>query len=66
MADRTDGIDDLVGECLSRPDTLPPFVVSVAANVATFAAIGRFDFDAARRWRSGRTRTTSKTAGRIP
>ena len=50
MADRPEGIDDLVGECLSRPDTLRPLVVSVAANVATFAAIYRFDFDAARRW----------------
>lgn len=50
MADRADGIDDLVGECLSRPDTLPPFVVSTAANNATFSAIYRFDFDAAHRW----------------
>ena len=39
MADRPEGIDDLVGECLSRPDTLWPLVVSVAANVATFAAL---------------------------
>jgi ATP/maltotriose-dependent transcriptional regulator MalT len=52
MADRPDGIDDLVGECLSRPDTLLPFVVSVAVNAATFAAIARFDFDAARRWQT--------------
>jgi ATP/maltotriose-dependent transcriptional regulator MalT len=50
MADRTDGLDELVGECLSRPDTLSPFVVSVAANVATFAALYRFDFDAVQRW----------------
>jgi ATP/maltotriose-dependent transcriptional regulator MalT len=50
MADRTDGLDDLVSECLSRPDALPPFVVSVAANVATFSAVYRFDFDAAHRW----------------
>jgi ATP/maltotriose-dependent transcriptional regulator MalT len=50
MADRTDGIDDLLNECVSRPDRLSPFVVSVAANVATFGAIYRFDFDAARRW----------------
>jgi ATP/maltotriose-dependent transcriptional regulator MalT len=50
MADRTDGLDDLVAECLSRPDTLSPFVVSVAANVATFSATYRFDFDAAHRW----------------
>ncbi|HXO85184.1 MAG TPA: hypothetical protein VN803_06640 [Gemmatimonadales bacterium] len=50
MADRTDGLDDLLGECLSRPDAFPPFVVSVAANVATFSAIHRFDFDAAHDW----------------
>ena len=50
MADRTDGLDDLLGECLSRPDAFPPFVVSVAANVATFSAIHRFDFDAAHNW----------------
>ena len=43
------GVDELVGPALSRPDTLPPFVVSVAANVATFGAVYRFDFDAARR-----------------
>jgi ATP/maltotriose-dependent transcriptional regulator MalT len=50
MADRTDGLDDLVAECLSRPDTLSPVVVAVAANVATFSAIYRFDFDAVQRW----------------
>jgi ATP/maltotriose-dependent transcriptional regulator MalT len=50
IADRTDGLDDLVDECLSRPDTFSPFVVSVAANVATFSAIYRFDFDGVRRW----------------
>lgn len=48
-ADRTDGLDDLVSECLSRPDTLAPFVVSIAANIATFSATYRFDFDAAHR-----------------
>jgi ATP/maltotriose-dependent transcriptional regulator MalT len=50
MCDKTDGLDDLVGGCLSRPDTFRPFLVSVAANVATFSAIQRFDFDAAHRW----------------
>ena len=48
-ADRPVRVDELVGPALSRPDTLPPFVVSVAANVATFGAVYRFDFDAARR-----------------
>jgi serine/threonine-protein kinase PknK len=49
-ADCTAGVDELVYECLSRPDSLPPFLVAVAANVASFLEIQRFDFDAARRW----------------
>lgn len=48
-ADRMDHIDDLVAECLSRPQTLPPFVVSSAADVATMSATMRFDFDEAHR-----------------
>jgi serine/threonine-protein kinase PknK len=49
-SDRIAGVDDLVYECLSRPDSLPPFLVAVAANVASFLDITRFDFAAARRW----------------
>ena len=49
-ADHTGGIDELVAECLSRPETLPPWLVSVAANAATVIEIHRFDFDAARSW----------------
>ncbi|HUL98829.1 MAG TPA: hypothetical protein VLU24_05310, partial [Mycobacterium sp.] len=48
-ADRTDRIDSLVAEALSRPDTLAPRVPGVAGNVAAFAAIYRFDFDATRK-----------------
>lgn len=48
-ADRIDRIDDLVAECLAHADTLPPFVVSSAADVATMTATLRFDFDAAHR-----------------
>ncbi|WP_345352993.1 protein kinase domain-containing protein [Rhodococcus olei] len=43
-ADRVEGIDDLVQAALARPDMLRPFVVSSAANIASFAAIYRFDF----------------------
>ena len=50
MADQTDGLDDLIGECLSRPDAFSAFVVSAAANVAILSATYRFDFDAAQRW----------------
>jgi serine/threonine-protein kinase PknK len=48
-ADRTENVEGLVAEALSRPDTLPPRVPGVAGNVAAFAAIYRFDFDAAHR-----------------
>ena len=42
MADRPDGMDDLVAECLSRPDTLSPVVVAVAANVARMTVFNYF------------------------
>jgi len=49
-ADHTAGVDELVSECLSRPETLAPDVVASATLVASFLEIYRFDFDAARRW----------------
>ena len=49
FADRVERVDDLVAEAMSRPDTLHPRVPGVAGNVAAFAAICRFDFDAAHR-----------------
>jgi len=49
-ADRTAGVDELVFESLSRPDSLSPWVVAVAADVVSFLEIHRFDFDAVRRW----------------
>ncbi len=48
FGDRADGIDALVAEALSRPDTLPPRAAGVAGNVAAFAAIYRFDFETVR------------------
>ncbi|MGZ4585028.1 MAG: protein kinase domain-containing protein [Mycobacterium sp.] len=49
FADRIGAVDDLVAVALSRPDTFHPRVAGVAHNVAAFAAIYRFDFDAAHR-----------------
>jgi serine/threonine-protein kinase PknK len=49
-ADHTERVDELISECLSRPETLAPDVVASAALVASFLEIYRFDFDAARRW----------------
>jgi serine/threonine-protein kinase PknK len=48
--DHTAGLDELVYECLSRPDSLPPDVVTSAALVASCLDIYQFDFAAARRW----------------
>ena len=47
--DRIDDIDELVAESLAQPESLHPWVVSAASNVATFAAVYRFDFAEARR-----------------
>ncbi len=48
-ADRTENVENLIAEAMSRPDTLHPQVPGVAGNIAAFAAIYRFDFDAAYR-----------------
>lgn len=48
-ADNIGGIDELIQPALARPETLRPFVVAVAVNVATFAAAYRCDIDEVRR-----------------
>ncbi|WP_306361806.1 hypothetical protein [Nocardia sp. CC227C] len=49
FADRVSALDGLIGQALTRPDGFSPRIPGVAANIATFAAIQRFDFDEARR-----------------
>jgi serine/threonine-protein kinase PknK len=49
FADRVERVDDLLAETMSRPDTLHPRVPGVAGNAAAFAAIYRFEFEAAHR-----------------
>jgi ATP/maltotriose-dependent transcriptional regulator MalT len=44
-ADHLEGIDEHIAPCLARPDSLRPFVVGKAANLATFAAAYRCDLD---------------------
>ncbi|MBF6214042.1 protein kinase [Nocardia puris] len=56
FADRVAGVDRLLADALARPEAFSPRVSGVAANVAAFTAIYRFDFDAARRaqqWAAG-------------
>ncbi|WAM12076.1 serine/threonine-protein kinase [Rhodococcus sp. JS3073] len=52
-ADHIEGVTELVTPCLETPDTLPPWVVAVAANAASFVDIYTFNLDEARqrqRW----------------
>lgn len=63
FGDRIEGIEGLVAECLSRPDTLRPWVVSVAANTAGAAALRRFEYDEARRMQAWATTYHLRTEG---
>ncbi|MEV5835845.1 protein kinase [Nocardia sp. NPDC052112] len=46
--DHTEGVLDRVAECLERPDELPAWTVSTAANLTSFVRLCEFDFDGAR------------------
>ncbi|MEU5843459.1 protein kinase [Rhodococcus sp. NPDC047139] len=46
-SDRIEGIDTLVAPCLDDPSAVHPWVVSAAADFASFADIFRFDFESA-------------------
>ncbi|MFD7008055.1 protein kinase [Rhodococcus jostii] len=48
--DELDGLDEAVEGCIARASTLRPWVLCGAADVASFHAIFRFDFDEALRW----------------
>ncbi|EKT82034.1 protein kinase (plasmid) [Rhodococcus opacus] len=42
-ADHLAGIDEHIAPCLARADSVRPFVIAKAANIATFAAAYRYD-----------------------
>jgi serine/threonine-protein kinase PknK len=46
--DHTDGVLDRVADCLEKPDELPAWTVSTAANLTSFVRLCEFDFDGAR------------------
>ncbi|MEV0250020.1 protein kinase [Nocardia sp. NPDC050712] len=46
--DHTEGVLDRVADCLERPDDLPAWTVSTAANLTAFVRLCHFDFDGAR------------------
>ncbi|MEV6274531.1 protein kinase [Nocardia sp. NPDC051832] len=46
--DHTEGVLDRIADCLERPDELPAWTVSTAANLTGFVRLTHFDFDGAR------------------
>ncbi|MET7773075.1 protein kinase [Nocardia sp. NPDC005366] len=46
--DHTEGVLERVADCLERPDELPAWTVSTAANLISFVRLCSFDFDGAR------------------
>ncbi|TQF74037.1 protein kinase [Rhodococcus spelaei] len=48
-AGRLDGVRELTAACRERADTLRPWVMSAAANVASLSALHRYDFAEVRR-----------------
>ncbi|NLE80474.1 MAG: protein kinase [Rhodococcus sp.] len=67
-ADRVEGVDDLIAKALAEPNSVRPWVVSVAANVSSFASIVRFDFAQARRrqdWAAGVHQRTPGSFGLV-
>jgi ATP/maltotriose-dependent transcriptional regulator MalT len=48
-SDRLACIDEHIAPCLERQDSMRPFVVASAANVATFAAAYRYDLEEVKR-----------------
>jgi len=51
FADNTDATTDAVVQaCVDRADTLRPFILCRAADLASFRALRKFDFDDALRW----------------
>ncbi|NGP09549.1 protein kinase, partial [Rhodococcus sp. 14C212] len=61
--DRFDTIDELIRPALARTDSLSPWVVSAAANLASMAAIYRFDFDATERLQDWATSYHARNRG---
>ena len=64
-SDRVEGIDDLIAGCLAHPDGMRPWVISAAANLASYAAIYRFDFAEARRRQQWATPHHERTVGKF-
>ncbi|MGW5302077.1 hypothetical protein ACWEQV_27980 [Rhodococcus aetherivorans] len=63
FADDVSQLEVRISECLSRPESLRPFVVSAVANVASYQAIYAFGFASARRWQEWALPYHQRTTG---
>ena len=63
--DRVDGIEDLIAEGLARFEQLRPWVATAVANVASFAALYRFDFAEVRRLQEWAIPHHERTGGKF-
>ncbi|MBC2637875.1 MULTISPECIES: serine/threonine-protein kinase [unclassified Rhodococcus (in: high G+C Gram-positive bacteria)] len=61
--DRIDELTELISDCLAREKTLRPFALAGSANVASYEAIHRFDFEAAIRWQEWAAPFHARTSG---
>ncbi|MDF3306757.1 protein kinase [Rhodococcus sp. T2V] len=61
--DRIDNLTELISDCLAREKTLRPFALAGSANVASYEAIHRFDFEAAKRWQEWAAPFHARTSG---
>ncbi|ANS32516.1 Serine/threonine-protein kinase PknK (plasmid) [Rhodococcus opacus] len=61
--DRIDDLTELISDCLTREKTLRPFALAGSANVASYEAIHRFDFEAAKRWQEWAAPFHARTSG---
>ncbi|WP_433192738.1 protein kinase domain-containing protein [Nocardia sp. CA-107356] len=63
LADRVEGIDAVVTDCLNRTDTLTPWELTTVGAFAAFLASDRFDFDRARAWHHWAARYHQQVSG---
>jgi ATP/maltotriose-dependent transcriptional regulator MalT len=65
IQDRVDNMATAVQTCVSRADTLRPWMLCRAADVASFRAIRVFDFDDALRWQRWGRRYHQQVSGSL-
>src|SRR5574340_383973 len=63
FGDRLDDLDEAIEACVARAQTLRPWLLCGAADVASFKAIHTFEFDEALRWQQWARPYHDRTSG---